>query len=229
MATNYNEYGMVLTIDYLVDNYAYAQSVIPIAHGGGAAINKRREAYNAVWALQDNVLGQLRACLPPRTSIIGIGAEPMTNGRIPYRQNFPVDTYPGTRTGAIATSDPEPSSVGVVVDFFFDPADLPPVTPPAVPARTVVAHNTFPGIWEEDTGGNVITDALYDLFDTFATKLYDGSLTYDDTPDGGDLLVWKRVNKILRGAVHQVVREVATHAVKKIVGSVERRLRPPKR
>jgi hypothetical protein len=229
MSTNYNEYGMVLTVDYMVDNYAYAQSVIPVCHGGGAAINKRREAYNCLAAFNGTPLNRLRACLPQRTSIIGIGCEPMTNGRIPYRENYAVDVNQGTRSGAAPTADPEPSSVGVVVDFFFDPADLPPITPPAVPARTVVAHNTFPGIWEEDTGGNVITDALYDLFNDFALSLYDGTMTFDDTGDGGDLLVWKRVNKILRGAVNQVVREVATHAVKKIVGSVERRLRPPKR
>jgi len=223
MSTHPIVHGCILSIDMLVEN-DYCQLVIPMIAGvaGGTPSNYDRLSYNCVQAFKAKLTDFL-AQLSEKAYVIGIGAEAMINGRIPYRENYTGDTtHQGSRGGAV---DVEPSSVGVVVDFYCATGDV------ATGTRTAVAHNTIPGIPEDDTGGNILTDALVGLWPDFWDDLVTTGWGDDDTAAGGDDLVWKRAMRAPEDRTNLAlsVRLVIKAVVKRIVGSVRRRLAPPKR
>lgn len=223
----YNDHGVILTVD-IVSEGSFGQIVIPIATAQDSEpAHKERMCFNAVKAFQASAQTALAACLSERCAIIGIQAEGMVNGNIPYRENYAAADYVLGIRGV--GEDVEPSSVGVVIDWYFDPADFDPPTDVPYSGKTHVAHNTIFGITEIDTGGNVITDTLKDLVETFADELLNGNVTYNDTSGGGDNLVWYRVNRAVRGAAHKTLYRAFQRVVKSIVGTVKNRLAPPRR
>lgn len=221
MATGWNQNGVILSIDMLVEN-DYCQVVFPLVCGvhGSSASNYSRMCYNAVQAFKGH-LTEFLDLLSEKAFVIGIGAEAMINGRVPYRENYTGDTsHQGTRGAA---GDVEPSSIGVVLDYYADPGDIPPGT------RTVVAHNTVPGIAEGDTGGNIISDTLIGLWQAFVDDLITNGWDYTDAGPSGDTLKWERAMSTIRGAIAQAIRVAVVCYVKRIVGSVKGRLAPPRR
>lgn len=223
MSTAPIQHGAILTIDMLCET-DYCQVVIPMVCGvsGGSPSNSERMCYNLVQAFKGQLTDFL-AQLSEKAYVTGIGAEAMLNGYVPYRENYvQTTTYQGTRGGA---TDVEPSAIGVVVDFYYSASDV------SVGDRTAVSHNTIPGIPEGDTGGNVIVDALKDLWQAFWDALVETGWAYDDSGDGGDNLIWKRANKAPSDRTDgaQAVRVAVRAVVKRIVGSVRRRLAPPRR
>jgi hypothetical protein len=215
-----NTEGVALTVELMVEE-AYCAIVIPMAAAEGSVANFVRMSENLVNAFVATLQAPLLDCLSSHSRLLGVRAEPMVNGNVPFSIQHPLGT------GAVGTfvgdDDPEPSTIGGVIDFYFDPSDV------AGHPRTVVSHNTIPGIDQAATDGNYLKSAVISALRVFGEALIDGTATYDDTGSGGDNLTWRRVNKILRGAANQSVRAAVAVVVKDLVGSVAKRLYPPRR
>lgn len=215
-----NTDGVALQVELMVEE-AYCSIVLPLAAEEGTILHEERMCYNAVQSFVAGCQTEFLACLSTHTRLLGYRAEAMVNGNIPFSQQYPLGAGPiGTFVG---DDDPEPSSIGAIIDWYFDPDDV------AAGSRTVVSHNTIPGIDQAGTDGNYLTSTLITALRTFAGVIFSADFGYDDTANGGDVLRWRRVNKILRGAVDQSVRAAIAYTVKALVGSVEKRLYPPRR
>lgn len=215
-----NTEGVALTVELMVEE-AYCAIVLPMAALEGTVSHPNKMCENCVFAWTDAVETDFLSCLSSHSRILGYRAEAMVNGNIPFSVQYPLGTGPvGTYTG---DDDPEPASIGAVIDFYFDASDVAPGS------RTVVSHNTVPGIDQAATDGNYLVSGAVTALRAFAAHLIDETMTHDSSGSGGDNLTWRRVNKILRGAANQSVRAAISYVVKQLVGSVENRLYPPRR
>lgn len=221
MAMQDIRYSSILSVDIQSEG-SFGQLVFPMWQSLGSTANPNRQCYNLVQAFKAGALANLQACIVELASITGVGATGIVAGtQIPYRENYALDTYPGSRLDP--DEDPEPSSVGVIIDWYPDANDVDDGT------RIPVAHNSIFGIAESDTGGNVIVDALRILIDAFAVSFLDGTIFYNDAGGGGDSLTWKRLMSRAKSSGDWAVREAISFIVKTIVGTQSRRLRPPRR
>jgi len=220
MSTTVNDAGVILSVDIQSEG-SFGQIVIPLANQAGEAINKERFCRNAVFAFVNDARDKLLDCMSVNASIIGVGATGMVNGMVPYRENYAVDAFPGTNEPG---EDVEPSSISVIALYYPNMEDYGPIGT----FRLRSGRNYIFGVPETETGGNVITSGMKALVEEFAEAFITG-IVYDDTGEGGENITWNRVVNAVRGAAGQTIYFASSFVVKSIVGSVSRRLRPPKR
>lgn len=206
MATTIADYGSVLSVQFLVAGQR-AECVIPLADDSQVVVatNKNRDVCEAFVA---QGLPLLLDCLAQDAQVIGVSAEGMVDGDIPFRLNFPLGSYEGT-----IAHDCVPQSIASLIAFYADPADVAPGN------RTRVAKTMIPGVPETSIAGEIIDGALKTAVGLFMDLLLNGM---GGGSAGG---IWRRVMAEVRG-IGATIRLAIQGIVRDYIASVKRRLLP---
>lgn len=180
--------------------------VIPMAWFNDDGPGLAGMATIAVEEFETNVLGVLVDCLSEDAEVVGISAECMDNGGIPYRKNYVLGTHPGTRAAGVV-----PQQVAALVVYYPDPSDVSPGT------ATNTGGNFVPGIAEGDVNAEIVAGALKTVLELFAAELVTGFVAGPGTITRA-IFAARNGARLLRQAVNYVVRDY--------VGTIRRRLLP---
>lgn len=202
-----NSNGVIVGVGIRVGNDR-TEILVPMA-GDGFTLTPDQLARAAVDAMENNGLPVLLPCLSSDAEVSYISGEPMQNGNVPFRKDYPAGTNPGTRAAGAA-----PSNVAALLSFYGDPTQTPPG------GRTRIGKNFLAGIAKGDLVGDLLVGALQAVLQTLADALFGGIAS--TIPGGGQ---WYRVVKALRGAT-QALQNIVIDEARDYVTTQRRRLLP---
>lgn len=139
--------GVILTVGGLCGSDRVAMVMPLVTDDGGLDAITRCE--DAVAAFRVSEIVTLLNCISSDAQITYLAAEGMCDGMIPFREDFALATYPGSRPAGVM-----PSSVTSLVAFYADPADL------GAGVRMRTAKSFIWGVPQGDVVGDQIQGAL---------------------------------------------------------------------
>lgn len=207
MATVATDQGVVVSIQLLIAGQR-AEVVCPMAWFEDDGPGLAEMAQQAVQGFEDEVIPPLLDLLSTDAQVVGLSAECMDNGGIPYRRNYSLGTHVGERTGGCVSQQ-----VAALAVYYPDPADLSPGTP------TNTGGNFLPGISEEDVAAEILSDTLKGFVEAFALVLVNGFLAGSSGAIlSRSIFAARNGARLLRKAVNAIARDY--------VGTIRRRLLP---
>lgn len=198
--------GVIVSVQLLISGQR-AEMVFPMAWFSDDGPGLANMAQEAVDAFEIEVIPPLLNCISAGAQVVGLSAEPMNNGGIPYRRNYAFGTHEGNRGPDVA-----PQQVAVLAAYYPDPADVSPGAP------TNSGGQFVPGIAEDDLAAEVIDATLKAAVEIFVAGLVEGFAT----SSGGVLS--RSIYAARNGA--RDLRKAIIYTVRDYVGTVRRRLLP---
>lgn len=156
--------GQILTVE-VICNGDRSAIVIPISTDD-PGLNAVSLSGDAVVAFENHLVPVLQAVMTSDASIIGVSAEGMTPGGIPYRRSYIPATYPG-----LVAPPCMPSNVCGLITFYADPTDL------SAGQRMREGKAFITGIPTADVSGDEIENPTYSRLQTFGAALVSGWAT----------------------------------------------------
>ncbi len=199
--------GVNLTIQFLTGGDRSAV-VVPLLEVGGVGITFGNLCRKCIDDFKLMMMTDLLGFLVDETSVMGLQADGMLNGRTPYREIYDATSFQGTLTGV-----PLPPSSGVITNFYGDPADFP------TGSRTRVSRNTYCCIPEGDVSGKILDAGVQAPAEAYASALVTGFTSFF----GG---IWIRGMKQVSNNTDFETPLAASSQVRSVVGSMRRRLYP---
>ena len=167
--------------------------------------------FDAFSAVEASIMGALLDCMSVDSEIRFIAAEPMMNGRLPFRVDYAAGVNPGTRgTPSV------PDQVALLIVFYMNPND--PLIPPH--NRLRIGKNYIPGAASADIVGDIVQGGVLANMDTLIGILGNGFVGV-----GADTGTWYRVVSQDRASNSTLVRSMQGES-RRYVCTQRRRLLP---
>lgn len=161
MATTTSDACVILSVQMLIAGQR-AEIVIPFGDSANAA-TLATICKDVVDGFETVGIPALIDCLSNDSQVVGLSAEAMIDGGIPFRRNYAL----GTNVGTIAHPC-VPQQVAALTAYYPNPDDL------TVGNRVRVGKNFIPGVPETNVAGEIIDAALQAALQAFADLLVAG-------------------------------------------------------